>query len=1118
MKIIWKLFIATFVLLGSFASQAREVVVGGNRFDIAPRKEAAVGEVATLSAQAIPSQYAGIATFYGPEDPSVDKIRVPATVEVDGSTYLVNNVATSSSSVYSYYIEDSPEEIYFVVPIPTTVTDLYVGRPLSPNNKQPFKDLKLKKLGIGQYVDELTDEYDFNCSNFETLYVCESSTPLVVVSSVSQDLSAAKNACLLRDIVRANPDDFGFKYHIFTNLEIGGGFTGVPDPTLCIFNCTNLLIDNTYDYCEKVRPNVEYISSHSECNMYLTNQRPYEEWDCSGKLSNYAYPLTEINLSYSYASVPDYAFFYARDLETVYTTDNYKGEYFGAFAFGNFSGFVNLTVSKTIEEIGDKAIFKVPDLKKITIVPSEKPLKLVCSNFSFGKPTVDCITLGRTIEPIQGNWAYPSPFYMMNVKKIELQEGVVDIPDYLFYGALVPGAMYPLKIPNSVETIGQEAFRTTMINKLTFGTGVKSIGSLAFADLDRESLSSINIYAAEPPAMPKDVFLTPGLVLGDLQYQIYNEVPLHVPENCLEAYKADPAWGQFKNIINDLYITPKFYFWKDKVSVAFSAPSFTLQLENDSPASPRFSSENPEVASVDPVTGEITPHKPGVTVITAVIEPSGAYRGAEDSCEVTVRDLIPVTSISVTPSEVDCHVGDIVKLQCSTEPSDAENRANLTWRVSDPSLAVIKESSFFDCKVECLGVGEFYVIADCDGVTTSVPFHCTSLTEYTIELEPTELTLLPNEKVHLISLVTPNDGYSPQIVWSSTNPAVATVNDNGDVTGIAVGTTIISAAIGSSIATCKVTVEDATTVVIDNVVYDIDLDSNTASVIKSNEATGDVVLLTEIERSGSAYPVTSLDSHAFYGTSITSLTIPASVMAIGASALGDCPLLEKVVIEDSQSVLEGDSYLYYAEGRHDYFYLGRNLSENAADSWLFRSAFPHTVIGGYATQIPFLYGSTELETVVITAPATSIRTMCFAECHALTEVTLPKELETLGIQVFYNSPSIRKVTVNAPVPPVFERDYSQFEPEVLAQATLYVPKGSSALYAQAPVWKEFVHIQEFDGPVTVDSIDLGADNVSVYDLEGRPVLINVPADKLHTLSPGVYVICQGSTTTKYVVK
>ncbi len=241
-------------------------------------------------------------------------------------------------------------------------------------------------------------------------------------------------------------------------------------------------------------------------------------------------------------------------------------------------------------------------------------------------------------------------------------------------------------------------------------------------------------------------------------------------------------------------------------------------------------------------------------------------------------------------------------------------------------------------------------------------------------------------------------------------------------------------------------------------------------------------------------------------------------MAIGASALGDCPLLEKVVIEDSQSVLEGDSYLYYAEGRHDYFYLGRNLSENAADSWLFRSAFPHTVIGGYATQIPFLYGSTELETVVITAPATSIRTMCFAECHALTEVTLPKELETLGIQVFYNSPSIRKVTVNAPVPPVFERDYSQFEPEVLAQATLYVPKGSSALYAQAPVWKEFVHIQEFDGPVTVDSIDLGADNVSVYDLEGRPVLINVPADKLHTLSPGVYVICQGSTTTKYVVK
>lgn len=78
----------------------------------------------------------------------------------------------------------------------------------------------------------------------------------------------------------------------------------------------------------------------------------------------------------------------------------------------------------------------------------------------------------------------------------------------------------------------------------------------------------------------------------------------------------------------------------------------------------------------------------------------------------------------------------------------------------------------------------------------------------TIRLNKTMISSLPIGSTQtLVATVTP-EGTPVTIEWSSEDAAVAVVNEEGEVTGVGLGTTLISARAGESVATCKVTVEN----------------------------------------------------------------------------------------------------------------------------------------------------------------------------------------------------------------------------------------------------------------------------------------------------------------------
>ncbi len=77
-----------------------------------------------------------------------------------------------------------------------------------------------------------------------------------------------------------------------------------------------------------------------------------------------------------------------------------------------------------------------------------------------------------------------------------------------------------------------------------------------------------------------------------------------------------------------------------------------------------------------------------------------------------------------------------------------------------------------------------------------------------IEVRPSELTLVEGEEVRLSVVLTPSDITTATVTWSSSNEAVAIVDTKGAVTALSIGEAEIVASAGEGVsATCHVTVK-----------------------------------------------------------------------------------------------------------------------------------------------------------------------------------------------------------------------------------------------------------------------------------------------------------------------
>ncbi|MBR2103171.1 MAG: Ig domain-containing protein [Prevotella sp.] len=203
-----------------------------------------------------------------------------------------------------------------------------------------------------------------------------------------------------------------------------------------------------------------------------------------------------------------------------------------------------------------------------------------------------------------------------------------------------------------------------------------------------------------------------------------------------------------------------------------------------------WKSSQPSIVSVNDA-GVINALSIGNSVITCT-----ASNGVSASSEVSVHPKY-VSSISLNISELTIAEGDVFTMEATVLPEDAENK-QILWNSSDNKIAFVSNEGIL-CAAS---VGYCYVTASStDGSNISanclvhvVPGETTTKTmALAMKLVKGAIALQVGGSVTLAPLYQPLGVTTDEVTWSTSDPAVATVDTEGTVTPLAEGEAIITA-------------------------------------------------------------------------------------------------------------------------------------------------------------------------------------------------------------------------------------------------------------------------------------------------------------------------------------
>ena len=213
-------------------------------------------------------------------------------------------------------------------------------------------------------------------------------------------------------------------------------------------------------------------------------------------------------------------------------------------------------------------------------------------------------------------------------------------------------------------------------------------------------------------------------------------------------------------------------------------------------------SSNTGVATVSG-NGVVTAVSGGSATITATVE------GQSGSAIITATRP-SVASITVSPTQVATMVGLSVPLGATLVDSIGRTLSDraVTWTSSMPSVATVSVNGV----ITAIGAGTSSITATSEGKSASVPVQVTApIVVASVTVSEGTVALLPGATRQLTATALDASGTSlnRQITWSSSNPAVATVNGSGLVTANGTGTATITALTEGRSAAATVTVEAA---------------------------------------------------------------------------------------------------------------------------------------------------------------------------------------------------------------------------------------------------------------------------------------------------------------------
>lgn len=162
-----------------------------------------------------------------------------------------------------------------------------------------------------------------------------------------------------------------------------------------------------------------------------------------------------------------------------------------------------------------------------------------------------------------------------------------------------------------------------------------------------------------------------------------------------------------------------------------------------------------------------------------------------------------IESISLSSTELSLTVGDSKELELTVQPGEAEVK-KLTWTTSDSKVATVDDGLV---KAKSEGKAQITVTAE-NGVAQSCSVTVSNKEIEKIILDNTSTSVKIGKKIQLTASVQPPDAPSGGLNWASSDEKVASVSENGYITGVGEGIAVITcSADNGTTAECEVTVK-----------------------------------------------------------------------------------------------------------------------------------------------------------------------------------------------------------------------------------------------------------------------------------------------------------------------
>lgn len=258
----------------------------------------------------------------------------------------------------------------------------------------------------------------------------------------------------------------------------------------------------------------------------------------------------------------------------------------------------------------------------------------------------------------------------------------------------------------------------------------------------------------------------------------------------------------------------RYYTHNDKIGAAESIAmrpneSVFLDLWFSPEISSRLEVESEDEAlTYDLKTGYLTaPNTPEGS--TDLVFSNGYPEGDEKRVEAVTHVIWsenPLSDISISNAPQSLSVGNSVQLEAAVTPDDYIGR--VSWESSDTSVLRVLSNG----KVVAVGQGEAVITASVGECTSSVTITVTGeqpgesgLTG--VSLDRYTLTLYAGEEAEQLTATLKPEGTEATIRWTSSNQTAATVSQDGKVTPLSAGVTVVTAAAGDYRASSIVTVQ-----------------------------------------------------------------------------------------------------------------------------------------------------------------------------------------------------------------------------------------------------------------------------------------------------------------------